>query len=300
MLDLNDFRYFVRIVESGGLTAASRRMNVPKSTVSYRLQQLETSLGVRLINRTSRSQSMTEAGELFYRHAVATLERADLAESSVRERLAEPSGTIRFTTAVATSLFVMRYVLPAFLRRYPKVRVIQHTSDEPADIGGGSFDLAIRAHTGPLSDSTLVSRVLAPAPWFLFAAPEYLAQRGEPVSPEDLTSHDTLAMLHRDRPMAWKLRHPTHGEFIAPLEPRVGGNDLLMLMQAAREGLGIAALPGYVCREDAETGKLRQILPDWRAGEASITAVTPHRNGMLPSVRVFLDFLIEEVPKIVY
>jgi DNA-binding transcriptional LysR family regulator len=108
MLDLNDFRYFVRIAECGGITAASRNLNVPKSTVSHRLQQLETSLGVRLVNRTSRSLSMTDAGDLFYRHAVAMLERADLAESAVRERLMEPSGTIRFTTAVATSLFALR------------------------------------------------------------------------------------------------------------------------------------------------------------------------------------------------
>src|SRR5271156_1137615 len=91
MLDLNDFRYFVRIVECGGVTAASRNLNVPKSTVSHRLQQLETSLGVRLVNRTSRSLSMTDVGDLFYRHAVAMLERADLAESAVRERLMEPS-----------------------------------------------------------------------------------------------------------------------------------------------------------------------------------------------------------------
>src|ERR1700676_4546659 len=138
MLDLNDFRYFVRIVECGGLTAASRNLNVPKSTVSHRLQQLETSLGVRLINRTSRSLSMTDAGDLFYRHAVATLERADLAESAVRERLVEPSGTIRFTTAVATSLFAMRPILPDFIHRSPKISVIQHISDDQIDIAGGS------------------------------------------------------------------------------------------------------------------------------------------------------------------
>jgi DNA-binding transcriptional LysR family regulator len=164
MLDLNDFRYFVRIVECGGVTAASRNLNVPKSTVSHRLQQLETSLGVRLVNRTSRSLSRTDAGDLFYRHAVGMLERADLAESAVRERLMEPSGTIRFTTAVATSLFALRPILSDFIRRHPKVNVVQDTSDDQVDIVGGSYDLAIRAHTGPLSDSTLVQRILAPAP----------------------------------------------------------------------------------------------------------------------------------------
>src|ERR1700761_7426639 len=99
MLDLNDFRYFVRIVDCGGLTAASRHLDIPKSTVSHRLQQLEAALEVRLVNRSSRSFSMTDAGAIFYRHAVETLERAELAENAVRERLQEPSGVIRFTTA---------------------------------------------------------------------------------------------------------------------------------------------------------------------------------------------------------
>jgi len=299
MLDLNDFRYFVRIVECGGLTAASRNLNVPKSTVSYRLQQLETSLGVRLVNRTSRSLSMTDAGGVFYRHAVAMLERADLAESAVRERLVEPSGTIRFTTAVATSLFALRPILSSFIQRHPKVSVIQHTSDDQVDIVGGSYDLAVRAHTGPLSDSTLVQRTLAPAPWFLFAAPDYLDRRGLPLAPADLTGHDTLIMLRPGHPPAWKVKHPTRGEVMVPVEPRLAGNDLVMLKQAAQDGLGIVALPGYVCREDVKSGGLRRILPDWMAGEANITAVTPFRHGLLPSVRAFVDFLVQEIPKVV-
>jgi DNA-binding transcriptional LysR family regulator len=299
MLDLNDFRYFVRIAECGGITAASRNLNVPKSTVSHRLQQLETSLGVRLINRTSRSLSMTDAGELFYQHAVAMLERADLAESAVRERLMEPSGTVRFTTAVATSLFALRPILPDFIRRHPKISVIQHTSDDQIDIVSGSYDVAVRAHTGPLSDSTLVQRTLAQAPWFLFAAPDYLDRRGLPLAPEDLTGHDTLIMLRPSRPPAWKLKHPTRGEVVLPIEPRLAGNDLIMLKQAVLDGLGIVALPGYICREEVGSGALKRIMPDWLAGEANITAVLPFRDGLLPSVRAFVNFLVEEVHKVV-
>jgi DNA-binding transcriptional LysR family regulator len=134
--------------------------------------------------------------------------------SSVRERLLEPSGTVRFTTAVATSLFALRPLLPAFIQRHPKINVIQHTTDETVDIVGGSFDLAVRAHTGPLSDSSLVQRTLAPAPWFLFAAPDYLDRRGLPLVPEDFASHDTLLMLRLGHPAAWKLRHPTRGEVV--------------------------------------------------------------------------------------
>jgi DNA-binding transcriptional LysR family regulator len=299
MLDLNDFRYFVRIVECGGLTAASRNLDVPKSTVSHRLQQLEAALGVRLVNRTSRRLGMTDAGDVFYRHAVAMLERADLAESAVRERLAEPSGTIRFTTAVATSLFSMRQILPDFIHRYPKINVIQHISDEQIDIAGGSYDLALRSHTGPLSDSTLVQRTLAPAPWFLFAAPSYIERHGMPLAPEDLAGHDTLVMFRHNSPMIWKLNHPTRGEVIVTLKPRLAGNDIVTLKQAAQDGLGIVALPAYVCSEDMRSGALQRILPDWLAGEASITAVIPFRHGMLPSVRAFLDFLVERVPQVV-
>jgi DNA-binding transcriptional LysR family regulator len=299
MLDLNDFRYFVRIIECGGLTAASRSLNVPKSTVSHRLQQLEASLGVRLVNRTSRSLSMTDAGDLFYRHALTMLEQADLAESAVRERLTEPNGTIRFTTAVATSLFAIGPILPEFIRRHPKVNVIQHTSDDQVDIVGGSYDLAVRAHTGPLSDSTLVQRTLAPAPWFLFAAPDYLDRRGVPLAPNDLARHDTLTMLRPGRPTDWKLKHPTGGEVVVSLEPRLAGNDIVMLKRGAIDGLGIVALPGYVCREDVRMGKLRQILPEWLAGQANITAVIPFRHGLLPSVRAFVDFLVKEIPRVV-
>ncbi|SMG49545.1 LysR substrate-binding domain-containing protein [Paraburkholderia susongensis] len=299
MLDLNDFRYFVRIVECGGLTAAGRNLSVPKSTVSHRLQQLETALGVRLVNRTSRRLSMTDAGDVFYRHAVAMLERADFAESAVRERLAEPSGTIRFTTAVATSLFAMRQVLPDFIQRYPKINVIQHISDEQVDIAGGNYDLALRSHSGPLSDSTLVQRTLAPAPWCLFASPGYVKRHGMPLAPESLAGHDTLVMLRHNSPMTWKLKHPTRGEMIVPLKPRLAGNDIMTLKQAAQNGLGIVALPTYVCGEDMRSGALQRVLPDWSAGEASITAVIPFRHGMLPSVRAFLDFLVERIPPVV-
>lgn len=299
MLDLNDFRYFVRIVDCGGLTAASRHLDIPKSTVSHRLQQLEAALEVRLVNRSSRSFSMTDAGAIFYRHAVETLERAELAENAVRERLQEPSGVIRFTTAVATSHYALSQIVPEFIRRHPKIQVVQHTSDEQIDIVGGSYDLAIRAHTGPLSDSSLVQRILAPAPWFLYASPEYLEHRGLPLLPQDLANHDSLAMLRPGHPATWKLRHGTRGEEVITLKPRLSGNDLMMLKHAAAQGLGVAALPRYICRDDVRSGRLQCILPDWLAGDANITAVIPFRHGILPSVRAFLDYLIQEVPKAV-
>ncbi len=124
VLDLNDFFYFVQVVDRGGFTAAGRTLRIPKSTLSHRILQLETNLGVRLLNRTSRRFAMTDAGEEFYRHAVGMLREAELAETAIRHRLSEPTGTVRCTAAVATMQFAMRDIVADFLVRYPKVNVV--------------------------------------------------------------------------------------------------------------------------------------------------------------------------------
>jgi DNA-binding transcriptional LysR family regulator len=169
VLDFNDFFYFVQVADRGGFTAAGRTLRIPKSTLSHRIQQLEANLGVRLLNRTSRRFGMTDAGEEFYRHAVVMLREAELAETAIRHRLNEPTGAVRCTAAVATMQFAMRDIVPDFLLRYPKVNVVAHATDQNVDIIGENYDVAIRAHSDPLPDSTLVQRTLTPAPWLLFS-----------------------------------------------------------------------------------------------------------------------------------
>jgi len=173
VLDLNDFFYFVQVVDRGGFTAAGRTLRIPKSTLSHRIQQLETSLGSGC-STARHGVAMTDAGEEFYRHAVAMLREAEVAETAIRHRLTEPTGTVRFTAAVATLQFAMRDIMSDFLVRYPKVNVVAHATDQNVDIVGENYDVAIRAHTDPLPDSTLVQRTLTPAPWFLFAGSAYL------------------------------------------------------------------------------------------------------------------------------
>ena len=212
MLDLNDFFYFVQVVDRGGFTAAGRSLRIPKSTLSHRIQQLETDLGVRLLNRTSRRFGMTDAGEEFYRHALLMLHEAEEAESAIRHRLSEPTGTVRCTAGVATMQFAMRGIVGDFLVSYPKVNVVAHATDEYVDIVGENYDVGIRAH-------------------------------------------------------------------------------------AAVAGLGVVALPGYVCRDDVHSGTLRRVLPGWTAGDSTLTALIPYRQGLLPSVRVFIEHLAAEFPK---
>ena len=299
MLDLNDFFYFVQVVDRGGFTAAGRVLRVPKSTLSHRIQELENTLGVRLLNRTSRRFGLTDAGQDFYRHAVAMLREAELAETTIRHRLTEPTGTVRCTAGAATMQFAMADIIADFLVKFPKVNVVAHAADRTVDIVGENYDLAVRAHSDPLPDSNLVQRTLAPAPWFLFAGSEYLDAHGTPETPQELRQHPSLFMMRADVAPAWRLRHAHEviDEVVIPLAPRLLGDDMIGLQQAAIRGLGIVALPAYVCRSAVRSGALRRVLPDWLAGDATITALIPYRQGLLPSVRAFLDHLAAEFPK---
>ncbi|MBW9113911.1 LysR family transcriptional regulator [Rhizobium cauense] len=297
MLDLKDVYFFVQVVDRGGFTAAGESLRVPKSTLSHRVRELEDSLGVRLINRTSRQFGMTDVGAEFYQHALQLIQSADTAEEFVRQRLHEPSGTIRITTAVEIAQFALRDVIPIFLNRYPKVRIVEIATDRLVDMVAEGFDLALRGHVASLQNSTLVQRGIASVPWYLFASPEYLRQAGEVADPDNLSSHSTLAN-DRHGAQVWRLKGPLGQEVEVPIEPRFLSNNMIALKEAACANLGVAALPGYMCREDIEAGRLCQILPGWMAADARMSALIPYKSGLLPAVRSLVDFLAVEVPKV--
>ncbi len=195
MLDLNDIFYFMQMVDRGGFAAPGGTLHIPKSTLSHRIQRLETNLGVRLLNRTSRRLGMTNAGEELYRHSVATLREAGEAETAIRHRLPEPRGTARRTVGVATMQFAMRDIVTTSRVRYPEVNVVAHATDQTIDIVGQNYDVAIRTDSDPLPDLTLVQRTLAPAPWFLFAGSAYFNATDTPQTPQDLEKHPLLFMM---------------------------------------------------------------------------------------------------------
>ena len=227
------------------------------------------------------------------------LRDAEFAESAIRHRLTEPTGTVRCTAATAMMQFAIGDILAHFLVHYPKVNVVSHVTDRTVDIVGENYDIAIRAHSEPLSDSTLVQRALMSAPWLLFAGPAYLDENEAPRTPEDLRNHRSLFMMRTGVAPVWRLRRSgkAEDEVVISLTPRLLCDDMIALKQAAIAGLGVVALPSYVCREDVRSGTLRQVLPAWLAGDSTITALIPYRRGILPSVRVFIDHLSEELPK---
>jgi DNA-binding transcriptional LysR family regulator len=290
MMNLNDLRFFVQAVESGGFTSAARHLGVPKSTVSKRVAELEAGLGVRLIHRTSRSFTLSDLGRDFYDHARAALIEAESAEGVVRQRLAEPSGTVRLTASVPTAQFHLAAHLPALAAAYPKLQLVVHVSDRFVDLVQEGFDIAVRSHFAPLPDSALVQRRLTREPIVLVAAPAYLERRGAPRWPQDLAVHDGL--LTAPTAATWRLRQNDEDEAVE-VTPRMRmvADESVVLLQAAAAGLGITCLPEAMCRDAVACGDLTPVLPGWSAGTVTTTLLMPHRRGQLPAVRAVVDFL---------
>jgi DNA-binding transcriptional LysR family regulator len=301
MLDLNDVYYFAQAVEKRGISAAARAFDVPKSSISRRILALEAALGVRLIQRTSRSFAVTDIGQEFYRHAVAMLVEAEAAEEVVRRRTAEPSGTIRFSCSVALAQLVLADLIPQFMALYPRVRIIQHATNRYVDPVQEGFDICLRAHSVPLPPSTLIQRHLVDIPWHLFAGPAYLARKGTPATPADLSEHQGMGLRQTEDAHSWVLRHEQHPDKTETIayQPQVQSDDMATLKVAACRSLGIVALPGYVGSREIDGGLLVRVLPQWHAGIATVSMLLPSRRGLLPSVRAFMDFLSVQVPLVV-
>jgi len=297
VLDLNDVFYFVQVVEKKGISAAARALDLPKSTVSRHILALETGLGARLIQRTTRTFAVTEIGQEFYAHAVATLIEAETAENVVRQRMADPSGTIRFSCSVALAQLGVAELIPRFMTLFPRIRIVQHATNRLVDPVQEGFDVCLRAHSTPLPASTLIQRRLVDIPWHLFAGPAYLARKGTPANPDDLAAHDGVGLRQTDEAHVWSLTYEQRPDKKATVAyaPCLQSDDMGTLKVAARM-LGIVALPGYVGRKEVESGLLVRVLPEWHAGIATLSILMPSRRGLLPSVRAFIDFLSTYVP----
>ena len=292
-MNLNDLNLFVQAVENGGFTAAGKRLGMPKSTVSKRVAELEAQLGVRLIQRTSRSFALTELGRDFFQHARASVIEAENAETIVRTHLGEPSGTVRLTTSVPTAQFTLAPHLPELARVYPKLVLSLHVTDRFVDIVQEGFDIAIRSHIQPLPDSTLVQRRLATHAFLVVASPAYVAEHGMPDRPEALATHRIIGAGPTD--LEWRLRAEDGQEAAIAMQPVLSADEPFVLLKAAASGIGITCLPTSVCRTAIEDGTLIHLLPGWTAGSVATTILMPHRRGQLPAVRAVVDFFHERL-----
>jgi DNA-binding transcriptional LysR family regulator len=292
MLNLNDLHFFAQAVESGGFAAAARRLGCPKSTVSKRVAALETALGAQLIRRTSRSFTLTDVGRDVYDHARAVVIEAEAAETAVHQRLAEPSGTVWMTASVPTAQFELADRLPALARQYPKLLIQLHVTDRFIDLIQEGFDIAVRSHFEALPDSDLVQRRMGEAKIILLGAPSYLAERGEPATPEELSSHDGLMTTLAVK--SWRLSDGAGRTVEVAPRPRFHADESVALLKAAEAGLGIVCLPEMISAQAVSAGRLVHVLPAWTAGSVTTTMLTPHKRGQLPAVRAVMDFLAQK------
>jgi DNA-binding transcriptional LysR family regulator len=292
MRDLNDLSFFAAVVSNEGFSAAARALGVPKSRISRRVAMLEGQLGVRLLERSSRKFRVTEVGLDVYRHARAALGEAAAIEEVVSRLKAEPQGLVRISCPVGAER-LLGAELPAFLARHPKLRVQVVVSNRPVDLIEEGIDIAIRVREKLDASPDLQVKIVSNVGELLVASPGLVASLGEPATPAELPRFPTLS--HTDAPGLdrWTLRSAEGDEAVVLHEPRLAASSFPILRQAAVDGLGVAKLPEYRCRELLDTGRLVRVLPDWTAPQGILHLVFTSRRGLLPSVRAVIDFTAE-------
>jgi DNA-binding transcriptional LysR family regulator len=289
-LDPGDLLLFARIVEYGSLSQAAERLQLPKSTVSRRLTQLESRLGERLLTRTTRKLVLTELGASLLEHAQRVAEETAAAGALAEHRQQAPSGLLRVSMPADFANLYLARMLPDFMARYPAITLELDLSPRRVDLVAENFDLAIRMGALP-DDATLAARKVLVSTWGLFASPSYTALHGLPEHPDDLFKHDLLSLRRMPNGMArWSLtRGKTAWERDIPVRMMANSPELLTRMAAA--GMGIATCTTQFAAPLVARGTLVRVLPDWCLPANTGWAVFPGRRLMPAKTRAFLDML---------
>jgi DNA-binding transcriptional LysR family regulator len=282
---------FVRVAECGSFSQAAARLRSSKSVVSRQVGALEAELGARLLQRTTRALTLTEAGRSYFARASRIL--ADLAEAnaSVGQLQAAPRGRLRLNAPVSFGFLHLAPALPEFLDRYPDVEVEMTMNDRFVDLVDEGFDVAVRI--GKLDDSSLVARKLAPMRRTVCAAPAYLQRRGTPASPDDLKVHECLCYSNVGRSEEWRFVRPDGAPWPVEVHGRLHVNNGDALRAATLRGFGLAVLPSFLIGRDFQSGALVSVLAPFMPQDSAVYAVYPHARHLSPKVRAFVDFLAE-------
>ncbi len=288
--DLEALALFAKVAEAGAFARAARELGISKATLSKAVTRLETRLGTRLFHRTSRQLSLTEAGRGVLAGAREMLAAGEAAEAQAMDDAAAPRGQIRLAGPMSFGLAYLAPALPDFLAQYPDVTVDLHLSDAMVDLVGGGFDVAMRI--GALADSSLIARRLCDVPRYVVAAPAYLARRGAPAHPRDLSGHDCLTYSYLATPDIWRFTGPGGEEAAARPGMRMRANNADALMPALISGLGLALQPDFVVWHHLRDGRLKAVLEDWAAPPISLNLVTPPGGQRPARVSALIEFLV--------
>jgi DNA-binding transcriptional LysR family regulator len=289
---LNELKVFVRAVELKSISAAARNLRLSAAAASHRILQLEEQVGVRLLNRTTRSLQPTEAGCIFYEHALAVLEAVERAESSMAMASGVPTGSLRIAAPLGFGRRILAPLVSEFHALHPKVEVRLRLSDHAVDLLSESVDVAIRMSALP--DSSFIVRKLADCPRVLCASPAYIEKHGAPQTPEDLLQHNCLLLrFPGSTEFRWTLNTPD-GPSTLPVTGKFDADDGDVLTEWTLQGEGIMLKPYWEIAEHLESGRLQVVLPDHPPEPVSLVMLYPHRHLLPAKVRVFADFLIEK------
>lgn len=282
-------RTFCRTVEEGNLTAAAKALHITKSVASRRIQTLEDDLGVRLLARTTRGVTPTDAGTQFYERALTILSDVEDAKQSVKTASDNLVGHLRITAPRSFSDIDLHEPLTAFMRENPGLTFELHLSDERVDVIGGGYDLALRVAQG-LNDTSLIAKKLTNIRPLVVASPGYLEEKGTPQKPEDLKDHNCVFYANVTAAEQWRFNGADGAKAV-----RVGGtmttNSGVMQLAIARAGLAIAALPEFFLRDALKNGDVVTILDEWDRPESGLYALYPERRLLPTKVRTLIDFL---------
>jgi DNA-binding transcriptional LysR family regulator len=287
--DLNEILVFARVVQSRSFTAAARDLQMPKSTVSRKVTDLEDRLGVRLLQRTTRTLGLTDEGRTYYDFCARIIGEVDEAEVAVGRLRGAPRGLLRVTTPL--NFAFMGAILADFAMKNPEVTLDVVSTDRRVGLVEEGFDVAVRA--GPLSDSTLIARPLATVRRIVVASPAYLKKRGRPRQPADLSKHACLVFGSGEAPTTWRLQKGATAVDVV-VTPRLVINDFDALLDAALAGVGVSMLPVFRCLAPVRERRLEHLLKDWCSPSATIHAVYPTARLLSPKVKAFVDHLQEK------
>lgn len=287
MNQLEDMRIFVGTVDAGSFTAAAEKLGLSKQFISRRIMTLESRLGVRLLVRTTRRLSITDAGRSYYERVRAIIDDVDDVEQAISSQNAAPRGTLRVSAPMSFGTLHLGPAMARFMAQYPEINVELDLSDRFVDIVGEGYDVAIRI--GQLNDSTLIARQIAPMQLVTCASPTYLKVHGKPAAPSDLKHHDCLLYGH-NRGVEW-LFSDKGKALRVPVRGRLRANNGELACAAAIAGLGIVYLPTFIVGTALRNKELRTVLDAYAPPPAGIYAVYPQHRQSSSAVKAFADFM---------
>jgi len=292
LLDLNELALFVEVARAGSFAEAGRRIGMPPNSVSRHIQELETRLGTRLMQRSTRKLSLTAAGQVLYERSAGAVAELREAGAALAEDASVAGGLVRVAaTAAFFDTFSMDWV-KRFLTDHPRVRMEFVLSDARADLIADNIDIAFRG--GPVEEAGVVARKLQTVSFGMVASPAYLKARGAPANLRELAAHDCLVLSERSGPVLWRFEGPD-GPAEARITGRLAASTAGAVLKAALAGLGIAYLPTVVSRADLDAGRLRTVLPRFRRESSAMYAVLPSRRQVPRAVSAFLEFATEKI-----